>query len=91
MGNQDHFLSCFWPLAWPLLCRKGIPHNVDAPSGTSNPEGSDAGPGSRVPEEQLSQGRDSANVSGHVIPAVLCRNQYAVLFDAEPTENEILD
>ena len=63
---------------------------VDAPPGTSNPEGSDAGPGSTVPEEQLSHGRDSSNVSGHVIPAVLCGNQYTVLFDAEPTEDEIL-
>ena len=47
------------------------------------------GPGSTVPEEQLSHGRDSSNMSGHVVPAVLHRNQYAVLFDAEPTEDEI--
>ena len=50
----------------------------------------DAGPGSTVPEEQLSYGRDSANVSGHTIPAVLHGDQYAVLFDTEPTEDEIL-
>ena len=42
----------------------------------------DAGPGSTVPEEQLSHGRDSSNMSGHAIPAMLCGNQYAVLFTA---------
>ena len=50
----------------------------------------DTGPGSTVPEEQLSHGRDSSNMSVHAIPVVLCGNQYAVLFDTEPTENEIL-
>ena len=55
-----------------------------------NPTTVDAGPGSTVPEEQLSHGRDSSNVSGHAIPAVLHGNQYAVLFDTEPTEDEIL-
>ena len=55
------------------------------------PEGSDAGLGSTVPEEQLSHGRDSVNVSGHAIPAVLYGNQYAVLYDTEPTELEDLD
>ena len=85
------------PLPWfslkvfvePLLLWKG--DTVDAPSGTSNPEGSDAGPGERVPGEPPSRGRDSANVSGHAIPAVLHGNQCAVLHDAEPTETEVLD
>ena len=63
---------------------------MDAPLGTSNPEGSDVGPGSTVLEEQLSHGRDSSNMSGHAIPAMPHGNQYAVLFDAEPTEDEIL-
>ena len=68
-----------------------------AHAGLSNPDPchcwivSDIGPGSTVPEEQLSHGRDSSNVSGHAIPAMLCGNQYAALFDAEPTEDEILD
>ena len=56
-----------------------------------NPTTVDAGPGSTVPEEHLSHGRDSSNMSGHAIPAMLCGNQYAVLFDAEPTELEDLD
>ena len=85
------------PLPWfslkvfvePLLLWKG--NTVDAPSGTSNPEGSDTGPGERVPGEPPSHGRDSANVSGHAIPAMLYGNQYAVLFDTEPTEIEVLD
>ena len=51
----------------------------------------DAGPGMEVPGDSTSQGRDSVNVSGHAIPAVLCGNQYAVLFDTEPTELEDLD
>ena len=51
----------------------------------------DAGPGMEVPGDSTSQGRDSVNVSGHAIPAVLYGNQYAVLFDAEPTELEDLD
>ena len=51
----------------------------------------DAGPGVEVPGDSTSQGRDSANVSGHAIPAVLYGNQYAVLFDTEPTELEDLD
>ena len=51
----------------------------------------DAGPGMEVPGDLTSQGRDLVNVSGHAIPAVLCGNQYAVLFDAEPTELEDLD
>ena len=51
---------------------------------------SDTGPGLTVPEEQLSHGCDSSYMSGHAIPAVLCGNQYAVLFDTEPTEDEIL-
>ena len=50
----------------------------------------DMGSGSTVPDEQLSHGCDSSNMSGHAIPAMLCSNQYAVLFDAEPTEDEIL-
>ena len=84
------------PLPWfslkifvePLLLWKG--DTVDAPSGTSNPEGSDAGPGSTVPDEQLSHGHDSANVSGHAVPAVPHGNQFAALFDAEPADNEFL-
>ena len=51
----------------------------------------DAGPGMEVPGDSTSQGRDSVNMSGHAIPAVLCGNQYAVLFDTEPTEMEDLD
>ena len=84
------------PLPWfsskvfvkPLLLWKG--DTVDAPLGTSNPEGSDAGPGLTVLDEQLSYGRDSANVSGHAIPAILCGNQYAVLYDTMPTDNAFL-
>ena len=64
---------------------------VDAPSGASDPEGSDAGPGSTVPEEQLSLFvHDSSNMSGHAIPAMPCGDWCAALFDAEPTEDEIL-
>ena len=51
----------------------------------------DAGPGMEVPGDSTSQGRDSVIVSGHAIPAVLYGNQYAVLFDTEPTELEDLD
>ena len=53
--------------------------------------GYDAGPGMEVPGDSTSQGRDSVNVSGHAIPAVLYGNQYAVLFDTEPTVLEDLD
>ena len=53
--------------------------------------GNDAGPGMEVPGDSTSQGRDSVNVSGPAIPAVLYGNQYAVLFDTEPTELEDLD
>ena len=49
----------------------------------------DAGPGERVPGEPPSHGCDSANMSGHVIPAMLHGNQYAVLCDAEPTELDV--
>ena len=52
---------------------------------------SDAGPGMEVPGDSTSQGRDSVNVSEHAIPAVPYGNQYAVLFDTEPTELEDLD
>ena len=48
----------------------------------------DTGPGLTVPDEQLSHGRDSANVSRHTIPAVLHNNQYAVLHDAMPTDKD---
>ena len=41
----------------------------------------DAGPGMEVPGDPLSQGRDSVNVSGRAIPAVLHGNQYAVLYE----------
>ena len=51
----------------------------------------DAGPGMEVPGDSTSQGRDSVNVSGHAIPAVLYGNQYAALYDTEPTEMEDLD
>ena len=51
----------------------------------------DAGPGVEVSGDSTSQGRDSVNVSGHAVPAVLCGNQYAVLYDTEPTELEDLD
>ena len=47
------------------------------------------GPGSTVPGEQLSYGRDLANVSGHAIPAVPCGNQCTALCDAMPTDNEL--
>ena len=40
---------------------------VDAPSGASDPEESDVDPGSTVPGEQLSHGRDSANMSGQSV------------------------
>ena len=50
----------------------------------------DTGPGLTVPGEQLSHGRDSANMSGHVIPAVLCGDQCTVLHDVMPTDNEFL-
>ena len=50
----------------------------------------DAGPGLTVPDEHLSHGCDSANMSGHTIPAVLCGNQCAVLCDAMPADNEFL-
>ena len=64
---------------------------VDPPSGIPNPEGSDAGPCVEVPGDPPSQGRDSVNVSGHAIPAVLHGNQHAALCDTEPTELEVLD
>ena len=51
----------------------------------------DVGPGERVLGEPLSHGRDLANMSGHAIPAMLYSNQYAVLYDTEPTEIEVLD
>ena len=51
----------------------------------------DAGPGMEVPGDSTSQGRDLVNVSGHAIPAVPYGNQYAVLYDTEPTEMEDLD
>ena len=84
------------PLPWfslkifvkPLLPWKG--DTVDTRLGTSDPEGSNAGPGLTAPGEQLSHGRDSSNVSWHTIPAVLCGNQYTVLCDTEPTDNEFL-
>ena len=50
----------------------------------------DAGSGLTVPDEQVSHGCDLVNVSGHAIPAVLYNNQYAVLYDAMPTNNEFL-
>ena len=50
----------------------------------------DAGPGSRVPPEPPSHGRDSAQVGGHTTPVVLCSNQYAVLHDTMPTDIEFL-
>ena len=59
--------------------------------GNGSMRASDAGPGMEVPGDSTSQGRDSTNVSGHAIPAVLYGNQYAVLFDTEPTELEDLD
>ena len=51
----------------------------------------DVGPGVEVPGDPPSHGRDSANVSGHAIPAVLYGNQYAVLCDTEPTEIDVLE
>ena len=72
----------------PLLLWKG--DTVDAPSGTSNREGSDAGPGLTVPDEQPSHEQDLANVNGHAVLAVPCSNQYAVLCGAMPTDIEFL-
>ena len=71
-----------------LLLWKG--NTVDAPLGTLNPEGSDVAPGLTVPDEQLSPGRDLANMSGHTIPTILCGNQHAVLCYIMPTDNEFL-
>ena len=96
-GTEDPADILTKPLPWfslkvfvePLLLWKS--DTVDAPPGTSDPEGSDAGPGERVPGEPPSHGRDLANVSGHAIPAVLYSNQCAVLYDTEPTEIEVLD
>ena len=51
----------------------------------------DTGPGVEVLGDPPSQGRDSVNVSGHAIPAVLCGNQCAALCDTEPAELEDLD
>ena len=84
------------PLPWfnlkvfvePLLLWKG--DTVDDPSGTSNLEGSDAGLGLTVLDDQLSHGRDSANVSGHAIPAILHDNQCTVLHNTMPADNEFL-
>ena len=89
--NPDNILTK--PLPWfslkvfvePLLPWKG--DMVDAPSGTFNPEGSDAGLGLTVPDEQLSHGHDSANMSVQAIPAILYGNQYTVLCDTMPTDN----
>ena len=50
----------------------------------------DPGPGSTVPDEQLSHGHDSSNMSGHAILAILCGNQCTALHDTEPTDNEFL-
>ena len=44
-----------------------------------------------VPGDPSSHGRDSANMSGHAIPAVLCGDQYTVLYDTEPTEIDVLE
>ena len=88
LAQQWWLLSCLL-FVEPLLSWKG--DIVDAPLGTSNPEGSDAGPGLTVPDEQLSHGHDLANVSGHAILAVLCGNQCAVLYDMMPTDKEFLD
>ena len=87
------------PLPWfslkifvePLLPWKG--NTVDAPLGTANPEGSDAGLGSTVPDELQSHKQDLMHVNGHdsiCVPAALCGNQCAVLFDTMPTDNEFL-
>ena len=96
LGTENPANILTKPLPWfslkifvePLLLWKG--NTVDAPSGTSNPEGSDTGPGLTVPDEQLSHGHDSANVSGHAILTILCGNQCAVLHNAMPTDNEFL-
>ena len=50
----------------------------------------DVGLGLTVLDEQLSHGPDSANVGGHAIPAILCGNQCAVLYDTMPTNNGFL-
>ena len=80
LGTENPADILMKPLPWfslkvfvkPLLLWKG--DTVDAPSGTSNPEGSDVGPGLTVPDEQLSHGCDLANMSGHAILAVLHGN-----------------
>ena len=73
-----------------LLPWKG--DTVDTPLGTSdtNPEGSDAGSDLRVPHELPSHGRDSAQVGGHAIPAILHGNQCTALYDTMPTVIEFL-
>ena len=43
---------------------------VDSPSGTSDPEGSDTGPGLTVPDEQPSQEQDLAHMNWHAIPII---------------------
>ena len=63
---------------------------VDAPLGTSNPEGSDVGLGLKVPYEPPSHGRDLAQVGGRAIPAILYGNQYAVPYNTVPTDIEFL-
>ena len=50
----------------------------------------DAGPGLTVLDEQLSHGRDSANVRGHTVQTVPHSNQHGVLHDAMPTDTEFL-
>ena len=88
-----------WPIHWQshswfslkifvelLLPWKG--NAVDAPSGTSNPKGSDTGPGLTVLEEQPSHEQDPANVNEQAIPAVPCGDQCTALHGIMPTDIE---
>ena len=101
-GGRDIYLSSFAQKegrrvkkshhSWrnTLIQALGLKNNLKRGLASCGACKNDAGPGERVPGEPPSHGRDSANVSGHTIPAMLCGNQYAVLFDTEPTENEIV-
>ena len=72
------------PLPWfslnvfvePLLLWKG--DGVDDPSGTSDLEGSDAGPGLTVQDDQLSHEQGTAHVNVHAISANPCSHRQTV-------------
>ena len=83
------WVHCFWSDV--LLTGLNFCHWPNNDVFPECPTPADAGPGMEVPGDSTSQGRDSVNVSGHAIPAVLYGNQYTVLFDTELTELEDLD